>query len=115
MSVFAMLMVGWLGFATPASLTGRSPSEPPSLEVKAEVKAVPAGTSCVGAPQGLIAWWTLDETTGTTSRDLVSAQHGQHVGHPLPVSGVVDGALSFDGLHDYVEVPAELPPQPRHR
>ncbi|HEV2852243.1 MAG TPA: LamG-like jellyroll fold domain-containing protein [Thermoanaerobaculia bacterium] len=101
MFVFAVFMAGWLGLAGSASPAG------PGSEQKQSVRteAVPAGVICVGAPQGLIAWWTFDEIKGMTSRDLATAQHGKHVGNPVPVSGVVDGALSFDGSHDFVEVP----------
>ena len=57
----------------------------------------------------LEAWWELDESAGTTASD--SSGNGTdgtlHSG-PVwqPSSGVIGGALSFDGADDYVEFPS---------
>jgi len=45
----------------------------------------------------MVAWWTLDERSGTTATDLLGQYNGAHVNGPTPVAGMVDGALSFDG------------------
>jgi PKD repeat protein len=62
---------------------------------------------CVVPPAGMVDWWTFDETSGTTAQDLMGVFNnvGTHFNGPTPVAGIVDGALSFDGVNDYVEVP----------
>jgi hypothetical protein len=67
--------------------------------------------SCVRPPSGMVAWWPLDETSGTTAADIAGfPNNGTHVNGPTPVSGKVAGALRFDGVNDHVRVPdhAEL-------
>jgi PKD repeat protein len=67
---------------------------------------------CIIPPAGMVNWWTFDETSGTTAQDLTGAFNnvGTHFNGPLPgngplpVAGIVDGALSFN-WGDYVEVP----------
>jgi len=55
---------------------------------------------------GLVGHWTLDDGSGTTVRDsTANGNHGQLVGDPQWVDGVIAGALQFDGVGDYVEVP----------
>lgn len=61
--------------------------------------------ACTPAPDGLISWWPLDETSGTTAADIIDANSGTHLGEPTPVTGKVTGALSFDGIDDHVNVP----------
>jgi hypothetical protein len=58
-------------------------------------------------PPGMVDWWTFDETSGTTAQDLTGVFNnvGTHFNGPTPVAGIVDDALSFDGVNDYVEVP----------
>jgi hypothetical protein len=67
--------------------------------------------TCVQPPLGMVAWWPLDETSGTTAADIAGfPNNGTHVNGPTPVSGKVAGALRFDGVNDHVRVPdhAEL-------
>ncbi len=61
---------------------------------------------CIIPPAGMVNWWTFDETSGTTAQDLTGTFNnvGTHFNGPTPVAGIVDGALSFDGVDDYVEV-----------
>jgi len=55
---------------------------------------------------GLVGHWTLDDGSGTTVRDsTANGNHGQLFGDPQWVDGVIAGALQFDGVGDYVEVP----------
>jgi hypothetical protein len=56
-------------------------------------------------PVGVVGWWPLDESTGSTAGDLISGFTGFHSGGPTPVVGVVDTALKFDGSNDHVRVP----------
>ena len=66
---------------------------------------------CVPPPADMVAWWPLDETSGTTANDLAGVNNqGTHVNGPTPTPGKVAGALRFDGVDDHVRVPdhAEL-------
>jgi hypothetical protein len=59
----------------------------------------------------MVAWWPLDETSGTTAADIAgSPNNGTHMNGPTPVSGKVAGALHFNGVNAHVRVPdhAEL-------
>lgn len=61
---------------------------------------------CVDPPAGMVAWWSLDETSGTTSLDLAGFNNaGIQFSGPVPVAGKVLGGLQFDGINDYIEVP----------
>ncbi|TGN99988.1 hypothetical protein PN36_26665 [Candidatus Thiomargarita nelsonii] len=64
-----------------------------------------APTSCTTPPPNMVAWWPLDETSGTTAAELVNSNDGTHHNGPVPVPGMVDGGLQFDGVDDYVQVP----------
>jgi hypothetical protein len=61
----------------------------------------------VKALYGVVGWWKLDETAGTTAADSSSAGNvGAYVGAAaLNVPGVLDRAVTFDGTDDYVTVP----------
>jgi hypothetical protein len=61
---------------------------------------------CVTPPSGMVAWWPLDETTGSTATDLAGFNNsGTHINGPVPVPAKVLGGLQFDGINDYVTVP----------
>ena len=67
------------------------------------VKAL-AGTS--NAEPNLVGWWKLDETSGIIAADSsASANNGILYGGPTWSAGKVGGALEFDGVDDYVELP----------
>jgi hypothetical protein len=59
------------------------------------------------AIDGLIAYWKLDETAGAIAYDSAGAAHGTLYGNPVwqPTDGIIDGALLFDGVDDYVDLP----------
>jgi hypothetical protein len=61
--------------------------------------------ACLPPPENIVAWWALDEEEGVISHDMAGGHDGTQVNAPLPVAGMVDGALQFDGADDYVEVP----------
>jgi hypothetical protein len=43
----------------------------------------------------MVAWWHLDEASGTTAQDLAGVPNvGTHVNGPQPVAGRVGGARS---------------------
>jgi len=55
---------------------------------------------------GLVGHWALDDGAGTIVRDsTANGNDGQLIGDPQWVDGVIAGALQFDGVGDYVEVP----------
>jgi uncharacterized repeat protein (TIGR01451 family) len=77
-------------------------------------------TACVQPPSGLVEWWSLDETSGNVVNNLIShpiSGHGPDLHNgtpqpgpiggtgPAPAPGMVAGALQFDGVDDFVEVP----------
>jgi hypothetical protein len=54
----------------------------------------------------LVGWWKFDESEGTLAIDWSgNYYHGTLVNGPARVSGQIDGALQFDGINDYVDLP----------
>ena len=51
-----------------------------------------------------VAHWALDEISEVTAYDSVGSNNGTLIGGPVWTTGQIDGALSFDGIDDYVEV-----------
>jgi len=64
---------------------------------------------------GLVSHWKLDEAQGDTAHDGANDNHGTLHGNPVfqPEGGMIDGALLFDGLDDYVSTPFVLDPSNR--
>jgi len=60
----------------------------------------------------LTAYWRLDESDGVIATDSVGEHHGILYGEPLwqPEEGMVNGALAFDGIDDYVSTDPVLNP-----
>ena len=55
---------------------------------------------------GLVGYWSFDEGTGTTARDLSGGGNtGTLINNPTWVEGRVGRALSFDGVDDFVLIP----------
>lgn len=55
----------------------------------------------------MVAWFPFDETTGSTAANHVTGgASGTLIGGPTHVLGEVAGALRFDGVNDYVQVPS---------
>jgi hypothetical protein len=62
--------------------------------------------ACVEPPPDMVAWWPLDETSGTNADEVVNNNDGTHIGGPAPLAGeYVDNSLCFDGSTQYVEAP----------
>jgi hypothetical protein len=54
----------------------------------------------------LMGWWKFDEDWGTKALDWSGhGYHGTLVNGPQWASGLLNGALQFDGLNDYVSLP----------
>lgn len=64
-----------------------------------------APQSCVAAPAGIVAWWPGD----SDANDVVGENHGVPMNGITFAQGMVDGAFSFDGIDDHVEIPAMGP------
>jgi uncharacterized protein (TIGR03437 family) len=61
--------------------------------------------SCAPPPQGMIAWYSLDETV-SPAHDIAPGGGGANanwVGNPTPIAGEVAGALSFNGSNQWVQ------------
>lgn len=55
-------------------------------------------------PTGIVSYWKFDAGGGTTAYDSVGTNHGTLVNGPAwTTEGQVNGALSFDGVDDYVK------------
>ena len=70
-------------------------------------KSAPGVCGCnVATPAGLIGYWALNETSGTTASDVVGSRNGtlRNFGAAPWVAGRFGNALSFDGNNDYVDV-----------
>ncbi|MCI5191907.1 MAG: LamG domain-containing protein [Candidatus Electrothrix sp. AU1_5] len=52
----------------------------------------------------VIAHWKFDDDTGTVAKDSAGGNDGVLIGSPVRTTGVINGALQFDGLDDYVSV-----------
>jgi hypothetical protein len=51
-----------------------------------------------------ISWWKFDEGSGTIAYDSAGGNDGTLVNSPVWATGQINGALSFDGINDYIEV-----------
>jgi formylglycine-generating enzyme required for sulfatase activity len=51
----------------------------------------------------LVGWWKFDKGSGTTAYDSAGDNHGTISGAQW-TTGQIDGALSFDGVSDYVDL-----------
>lgn len=63
-----------------------------------------AGNADVALDLGPVAHWKLDEGAGSVAFDTEGGHDGTLTG-PIWVAGKVGGALSFDGVDDFVRVP----------
>lgn len=105
----------WDRFGLPAqppsiTLSGYDPSQPPYIEDLAADFA--SATSCFLPPNTtMVAWYAFDEATGGMSGNLATGNTGTWYptnGLPIPVTGAVGKALSFNGIDQYVESPSTI-------
>ncbi len=52
----------------------------------------------------LVAYWNFDEDSGPTAHDSAGTNDGTLLNGPVWTTGIVNGALEFDGNNDYVDV-----------
>ncbi len=65
-------------------------------------------TGAVNLRSGLVGWWKLDEGTGTSAADSSgNANTGTLTNGPLWAGGRLNGAVSFDGTNDYIDIANE--------
>jgi len=62
------------------------------------------GNAQIDLNNGLVAYWSFDD--GTATDNSGNGHNGAINGNPLYVAGVKGKALRFDGIDDYVEIPA---------
>src|SRR5205823_9594405 len=60
--------------------------------------------TCVPFLPGIIAHWTLDETSSNLAQDVIGNHTGAYANGPMPTIGKVRGALRFNGTNSYVAV-----------
>ncbi len=60
------------------------------------------GDSVIYSSEGLVAHWKFDDGSGNTATDSAGTNNGTLIGNPTWTGGRIDGALSFDGVDDYV-------------
>ena len=70
-------------------------------------RAIQWGVGDAGVSTGPAAHWKLDETIGTTAADFVGSHDGTVSGAAWS-SGLLDGALGFNGVSDYVDLGTPL-------
>ena len=52
---------------------------------------------------GLISWWQFNEGQGSTAYDSIGENHGT-IHDATWMTGIIGGALNFDGYNDYVDL-----------
>ncbi len=53
---------------------------------------------------GLVSYYKLDETSGTTAEDIAGTNDGTTTGATVNQVGKLETAYSFDGINDYVQI-----------
>jgi hypothetical protein len=85
------------------ALTPRGPTNlTPGLSGVAFCRQV---RTCVPPPQGLVAWYPLDEPSGRAAQDLATGNTGTYVNGPTSIPGEVALAREFNGVSNYVQAP----------
>ncbi|MBN1392578.1 MAG: right-handed parallel beta-helix repeat-containing protein [Sedimentisphaerales bacterium] len=64
--------------------------------------------SIAAATEGPIAHWKFDETTGTIAYDSTGSHNGTLINGPVWTTGQINGALSFDGSDDWVNMGTDI-------
>ncbi|MEM9552715.1 MAG: LamG domain-containing protein [Acidobacteriota bacterium] len=75
------------------------------LAVATLLLAAPAFGQCVAPPSLLYAWWPMSPTNVWTTDEVIAENDAILNNGPVPVSGLVGDAMSFDGVNEYLSVP----------
>ncbi|MHC4691470.1 MAG: lamin tail domain-containing protein [Planctomycetota bacterium] len=62
-----------------------------------------------GTQEGLVSHWKFDDGSGNTATDSTGTNNGTLIGSPTWTTGRINGAISFDGIDDYVAVSPIVP------
>lgn len=65
------------------------------------------GSTCLEPPADMVAWYSFDETSGSTAADLALSNDATRVGATWTASGKVSRALDFDGVDDRAEASSD--------
>jgi hypothetical protein len=78
--------------------------------IAASIYCVNAAEAQAFVTDGLIGFWTLDESDidGDTVKDVFGDTDGTIVGDPETVAGQIEEGMKFDGVEDRVEIPKSL-------
>ncbi len=80
------------------------PSNPPPDRIDNGEENPDTSTTTTTLPAGLVAWWTCDDSAGSTLVDSLGKSNGQITGCTRD-SGKSGLALKFNGSGDYVSIP----------
>ncbi len=72
------------------------------------------GIQSTNKEDGLLVHWTFDEGSGNVIGDSSSHDNSGVVYGASWTTGAVNGALDFDGIDDYVQIPNYFSPPPSH-
>jgi hypothetical protein len=79
-----------------------------NLVIAALLGILALSVQALGSDANLVAYWTLDEGTGSIVYDSAGGNDGTLNGDPSWTTGKIGEALSFDGSGDYVDCGAGL-------
>lgn len=93
--------VSWTALGGAVIVTGTDPLT--GCVSRDTLMVAPCG-SCVKPPLLMVAWWPLDEPSGSTALELLAANDGSDINTPTHVAGQVLNARHFDGTTNFVRV-----------
>jgi uncharacterized repeat protein (TIGR01451 family) len=92
-------------FTNTATASGTPPIGPDVTDT--DSAAVVKQNDTQACPADMSAYWRLDEAGGTTFEDYYDGHTGRCAGQcPIPTSGLINGAQSFDGANTGLTVPS---------
>lgn len=109
----------FLPIATPTGTSYNDPGLTPETTYRYRVRATDAAANFSGYSTTVdavtpatggggvsnpVAWWALDETTGTIAVDSVGAKNASLINGPTWTTGRIGNALSLDGVNDHALV-----------
>lgn len=87
-------------------LTARARDTALNQAMSASVPVTVNNSSSTSTPAaGLIGYWKLDESSGSTASDSSSGYSGNLINNPIWQTGNINNGLSLNGTNQYVSVP----------